>query len=166
MTDDLSLDTSPTVEPAAAAPPGRSRLAVVMLVAAGLLLVGGAVFAVLAFQAQSTASNERDVAAAAVHRRTQLAADRRVVTREAKRVEKFTALGHAMDDLATAQDHFVEVVNHGADLYNQGDDAGATAVYRTDAVQALDNLEAKHAAAVQALHDAVDSITQLEEAVR
>jgi hypothetical protein len=166
--------TEPTVESAAAAPPGRSRLAIVVLVVAGVLLVGSVVLAGLGFQARSQASDEREGAATALEHREALVAERRDVASDSAEVvrltddtpDKYLALSDAMDQLADAQNHFVDVVNHAAELYNQGDEAGAVAVFTTDAAQALDDLVSKQAAAVQALHDAQDAITQLQEAVR
>ena len=163
-------ETTGTTEPRA----HRSRVGIAMLVAAGLLLAGAGVVGVTGFQAKSEASDERSATATATHRRRVLATREQAAAREADDVtrrtealpEKFTSLGGSVGDLADAQNHFVDVANHAADLYNQGDAAGAAAAYRTDGVSAVDAMAKQHDAAMQSLHDAQDALAHLQEVAR
>ena len=89
-------------ESAAVTPPGRSRLAVAMLVVSGLLLIGAVVFGVLGLSAQSEASDERDQAAAAVAHRHDLADQKKSVEAESDALlEQLVALPDRLQDTPT-----------------------------------------------------------------
>jgi hypothetical protein len=169
MDEDLTVETVTETEPRR-----RGRAGIVTVVIAGLLLVGAATFAVIGFQASSEASDQRDAAATATHERHELTGRAHAVEHQYTHVKqvveampgRFTTLGRTVGDLADAQNHFVDVTNHGADLYNQNDVAGALSVYRGDAVAALDDMTAKHDAATRALKDAQAALQQLQEVAK
>jgi hypothetical protein len=171
----MTMDDDPTVETGTETEPRRrGRTGIVMVVIAGLLLVGAAVFAVTGFQASSEASDQRDAAATATHERREVTRRAHAVAHQYTKVkqvvealpERVTTLERTIGELADAQNHFVDVTNHGVELYNQEDLAGALNVYRGDAVTALGDMTTKQDAATRALQDAQAALQQLQEVAR
>lgn len=166
-----AVDTSPTDEPAAAPPPGRSRLAVAMFVAAGLLLVVAIAFGVMGLQAQSKATDERDQAATANrHRQTSatqehsLADDRKQLEDELRALpDKYAAIETSYTALYDAHDHYIDISNRAADIYNSGDTAGTVALLQGEGTAALNDMNAKRDAAKQAVQAAEDAVKKIEE---
>src|SRR5262245_54125480 len=144
-----------------------------MLVLAGLMLVAAAVVGVVGWQAHSTASDDRDAATRAVRTRHALLERQRRVEQATHSLDmlmdaapaKLGALGTALDDTAHAENEFVDRVNHGADLHNQGDIAGSTSVYQGDAATALAAFSQQNDKLQQALQDARTALTQLQGAL-
>jgi len=165
--------TEPTVESAAAAPPGRSRLAVAMLVVAGLLVIGAGVFGVLGYQAKSDAADARDRTAAAVAHRRSLARQQDQIETEHRDLEaqlralpdKYDAVGTNVDGLVDAHNHYIDIANRSVALYNQGDTAGAIGLLRGDGATALADLMAKKTTAQQTVQAAEDALHQIQEAL-
>ena len=169
--DTPPVPTSPTDGSAAAAPPGRSRLAVAMLVVAGLLLIAAVVFGVLGFQAQSKASDERDQAAVAARHRHALAVSERGYDDDRDQLEEdvfalpkeYEAVGTSLGDMVDAHNHYIDVATNAAELYNSGDTGGAVAVLQGDGTTAIDDLNAKRTATQQAVQHAEDALRELQE---
>ncbi len=171
VTVDATTDPDPTDEPAAVGPPGRSRLAVVMWAAAGLLVVVAIVFGVLGFQAQSAATDERDQAAAATRLRRASAVREREFDDEREQLDddvralpdKYDAVGGSYVDLIDAHNHYIDIANHAADLYNGGDAAGAIGLFQHDGAAAINDVNAKRTATQQAVQAAEDALHHLQE---
>jgi hypothetical protein len=189
MDDDLTVDDTssgefgPTVDtgvavapsatdgPAAVTPPGRSRLAVAVLVAAAFVFVGAAVFGVLGFQAKSDASDQRDRAAAAtVARRTSLAREHRLDT-DRQRLEddmtalpaKYDAIDTSIGQLVDAHNAYIDVEDKSTNLYNSGDTAGAVSTLQSEGPSLIAALDAKQTASQQAVQAAEDALHQVQE---
>jgi hypothetical protein len=166
-----AVDASPADEPVAVVPPGRSRLAVVMVIGAGLLLVAAVVFGVLGFRAQSEASAQRDQAKTAVAHRRVLSASAHRVDNDRAELEsqmdalpgKYDAIGSAENDLVDSRDKYIDIANQAVELFNNGDVAGSVAVLQGNGAAALDDLNAKKTAAQQAVQNAEDALHQVEE---
>ena len=77
--------------------------------------------------------------------------------------QAFDALGVALDVNAVAHDHFVDVVNHGVDLYNAGDEDGARVLYQGEATAALADVAQRTAEVQQAWKDVQAALGALEE---
>jgi uncharacterized protein HemX len=165
------VDASPTDEPAAVTPPGRSRLAVAMVVAAALLLMGAVVFGVLGLQAQSEASDQRDQAVAAMHRRHELADQQDQLDGERSDLQdqmltlpdKYFEIQDQYTALFDAHDHYVDVLGDAIDRHNSGDIDGATAVLSGDGAATIADLSAKKTATQQAVQTAQDALHKIEE---
>jgi hypothetical protein len=150
-------------------PRGRARA--VMLAVTGLMIAATFVLGAVGSQARSKASEDRAHERAATHSRRTLEHQRLVADRDGAEVEsalrampeKFGALGVAMDDNAAAQEHFSDVVNHGADLYNAGDLDGAKALYQGEATAALADVAHRTAEVQQAWQDVQAALGALEE---
>jgi hypothetical protein len=168
-----SVDASPTDEPAATTPPGRSRLAVAMFVGAGLLVIAAVVFGVLGLQAQSATSDERHKTAAATSQRHELAdqqhelqGERADLRKEALALpDKYDAVYSSFSGLADSHNHFIDELNHAVELYNSGDFAGGAAVIQGDAATAANDVAAKKAQTQQAVQAAEDALHHLQEAL-
>jgi len=169
--DTPPVPTSPTDGSAAAAPPGRSRLAVAMFAVAALLLIAAVVFTVLGMQAQSDASDQRDRAALATKHRHDLADQQQALDAERSDLEdkvtalpdRYDAVGNAFAGLGDAHDHYVDLLTQSVDLYNAGDTPGSVAVLTNDGAGAIEDLKAKKAATQQAVQDAEDALHRIEE---
>ncbi len=166
-----SVDASPADGPAAVEPPGRSRLAVVMLVVAGLLLIAAVVFGVLGFQAQSEASDQRDQAAAAIHHRRELADQQQTIEDERDALkdrvlslpDKYYGIDDQFAALIDVHNHYVDVLNDAIDRHNSGDISGATAVLSGDGASAIADMTAKKTATQQAVQAAQDALHEVQE---
>jgi hypothetical protein len=77
--------------------------------------------------------------------------------------DKLDAIGTEMEEAATAQNHFIEVANRAAELHNEGNEAGATALFQTDAAGALADVERESAEAQRAVEAARSALQALEE---
>ena len=158
-------------QPAAVSPPGRSRLAVAMLVVSGLLLIGAVVFGVLGFSAQSEASDQRDKAAVAVTRRHDSAGEQQSVEAESDALleqllalpDKYDAIGAAERDVVDAHNRYTDISNRSVELYNNGDTAGSVTVLQNEGVGALSDLDAKKTAAEAAVKTAEDALREIKE---
>ncbi len=170
-TSTTSSTTSSAVEPVAVAPPGRSRLAVAMVVIAGLLLIGAVVFGVLGMQAQSQASDQRDRAVAAskarhasAHQQQSLEADRDDLEQQVRALpDKYGAIGTAYTNLGDSYSRYLDLMNRSVDLYNVGDTPGSVAVLTGDGTTALSELTTKQTEAQQAVQAAEDTLHQIQE---
>jgi hypothetical protein len=148
---------------------GRARA--VMLVATGMLIAVAFVLGAVGSQARSKSSDERARARVATERRRALDHRGLVADRDLAETEramsavpqKFDALGTAMSANEVAEDHFTDVVNHGADLYNGGDLDGATALYQGEATAALADVAQRTAEVQQAWKDVQAALGALEE---
>ena len=164
-------DTDPTDGPAAASPPGRSRLAVAMFAVAGLLVIAAVVFGVLGMQAQSEASDQRDQAAAATKHRHDLADQQQALDAQRKDLEdkvaalpgRYDNVGSAFAALGDAHNHYVDLLTQSVDLYNAGDTPGSVGVLTNDGASAIADLKTKKAATQQAVQDAEDALHRIEE---
>src|SRR5690242_19238567 len=171
MDDDLTVASTPSVDDngvvgpaptdgsAAGPPPGRSRLAVAMFVAAGVLVVIAIAFGVMGVQAQSKAADEHDRAASAArHRRASAVAqhafddDRNQLERDLRALPaKYDAIETSFSALYDAHDRYIAISNRAAEIYNSGDPAGTVAVLQGEGTAALDDLNAKRDAAKRAM---------------
>jgi hypothetical protein len=159
--------------PAAATPPGRSRLAVAMLAVSALLVIVAVGFGVLGAQAQSEAADAHDQATAATERRHELAskeqsldATRTTLEEEMMALpDKYEDVGASFDGLATAHGHFIDLLNDAIDHYNAGDDAGAVAIIQGEASTAVTDVTTKKTQVQQTVQSAEDALHQLEEAL-
>ena len=149
----------------------RSRLGIAMLVVAGLLIVGAAVFAVVGFQAQSKASDERDRTTAAVARRHTLASQEQGFDADLRDLEQkllglpdtYDAAASAFDGLADSHDAYVDLLLQSAELYNDGDTPGSVALLQGDGAAALADLMAKKTETQQTVQTAEDALHQILE---
>ena len=166
-----AVDASPADEPAAAAPPTRSRLAVAMLVGCGLLLIAAMVLGVLGFVAQSDASGQRhQTATATAGRRLQAALERsldasrsHLDAQMAALPDKYVAISTAESDLVDAHNNYIDIANRAVTLYDGGDTAGAAALLQGDGVTALADVNAKRTAEQQAMQAAEDALNKVQE---
>ncbi len=168
-------DTTDAIPTSSSPPPprSRSRLGIAMLVVAGLLLVGAVVFAVVGFQAQSKASDERDRTTAAVARRHTLSrqeqsfdADRRELEQQLVALpDKYDAIGTSFDSLAASHNAYIDILSRSVDLYNDGDTPGSVAVLQGEGATALSDLMTKKTEAQQAVQTAEEALHQIQEAL-
>jgi hypothetical protein len=149
----------------------RGRARAVMVVATGFLIAAAFALGAVGSQARSKESDERAHARVATQSRRALEHRRRVADRDRAETEramsampeKFEALGAAMGANEVAEDHFTDVVNRGADLYNSGDLGGAAALYQGEASAALADVAQRTAAVQQAWQDVQAALGALEE---
>jgi hypothetical protein len=149
----------------------RGRARAVVLVATGFLIAAAFVLGAVGSQARSKGSDERAHARVATESGRALDHRRRVADRDRAETEramsampeKFDALGAAMAANEVAEDHFTDVVNHGADLYNRGDLDGAGALYQGEASAALTDVAQRTAEVQQAWQDVQAALGALEE---
>ncbi|HEY3672006.1 MAG TPA: hypothetical protein VGN51_13800 [Acidimicrobiia bacterium] len=173
---DTTLTTGSTelglaVESAAVGPPGRSRLAVAILVVAGLLLLGAIPLVVAAMGQRSEASDAHDAAATAHAARPPLQQRQEQLERERADLQAHVdalpdligKVGTAGGELADAQASFTDMANHAADVHNAGDEAGATGIFRADGQGALDTLVQKNDAAKQSIQTVRDAVQTLKD---
>lgn len=145
-----SVEASPTDEQAAESPPGRSRLAVAIWVVAALLVVGAVVFGALGLQAQSEASDRRDEAAVATHRRVRLADQQDQLDGERSDLrdqmltlpDKYFEIEDQYVALFDVHDHYIAVLGDAIDRHNSGDIDGATGVLSGDGATTIADLTA------------------------
>ena len=172
----VPVDTSPPAdgssdESAAVAPPGRSRLAVAMLVVSGLLLAGAVLFGVLGMQAQSEATDERDAAAVAISHRNDAAEQEQSIDAERTQLEdklvalpdKYDAVATAENELVDAHNRYIDIANRSVDLYNNGDTGGSVAVLQNEGAGALGELNTKKDAEATVLQAAEDALHEIQE---
>jgi hypothetical protein len=137
------------------------------------MVVAALALVVVGVQARSAASHDRAgtktarAALPAVGARDRAAHDA---------VNELTAASQAMEDkllgasqafgkAAAAEQAVVDAVNRGVRLRNQGDQAGATALFRTDAAAALTDFEQKSAIANEAVRAAQAAYDRLHKDV-
>ena len=148
---------------------GHARVIVVLLT--GLVITVAFVLGAVGSQARAKASDERADARVATHSRRALEHRRLVADRDRAETEramsavpqKFETLGAAMAANEVAEDHFTDVVNHGADLYNRGDVDGARALYQGEATAAIADVAQRTAEVQQAWQDVQAALGALEE---
>ena len=165
------VEASPTDEQAADSPPGRSRLAVAMVVVAALLLIGAVVFGVLGLQAQSEASDRRDEAAVATHRRLHLADQQDQLEGERSDLrdqmlslpDKYFEIDNQYVALFDVHDHYMAVLGDAIDRHNSGDIDGATGVLSGDGAATIADLTAKRTSTQQAVQTAQDALHKIQE---
>ena len=66
-------------------------------------------------------------------------------------------------DLIDAHNHYIDIANHAADLYNGGDAAGAIGLFQNDGAAAINDVNAKRTATQQAVQAAEDALHHLQE---
>jgi hypothetical protein len=166
-----TIDTAPApaVPPP---PPARSRAGAVMIAVAAVFVVVAIVLVIVGVNAQSDASHDDDRTAALTAARDASAKVQRPIDQHKEHLRKlsnavmakWSALGAALNDMVMAQNHFIDVVNHAADLYNGGDHAGAAAAVRTDGAPALTAMVQKNTAVQGAYQAARTALQQLQDA--
>ena len=66
-------------------------------------------------------------------------------------------------DLIDAHNHYIDIANHAADLYNGGDSAGAIGLFQSDGAAAINDVNTKRTATQQAVQAAEDALHHLQE---
>jgi len=152
----------------------RLRVGNIVLTTLTVVVIAGAIAAVvLGMQSSSSASDARD-RTAALHRDRRAAETRQhdaehtmsMMNAAAAKVPlAFTALAQSLDTVVSSQHNVVEVHNRGAAVYNAGDERGLIAVYTGDGAAAIVEFDAKAATAKTALDNAAVAAHDLEEAL-
>lgn len=148
---------------------GRARA--VVLVVTGVMIAAAFVLGAVGSQARSTTSDEQAHARVATKSRQTLEHRHRAADRDRAEVERavsampqqFEALAAALNANAVTHDHFIDVVNRGADRYNAGDEDGARALYQGEAAAALADVAQRTAAVQRAWDDVQAALGALEE---
>ncbi len=149
----------------------RNPWNVVMVIVCAVLVLGAATLAVVSRTVFSDASHIRGQAVVLDRHTDQVRAQgrradalRTKITSETAAIDStMTDLGTAMDAAVDAENHFTDITNQAADLYNQGQIAASVALLKSQGDPALADLAQKSAAADKAITAAQAAAQNLKE---
>ena len=168
----MTTTIAPAEPEASPPPPARRGIGALMFALAAVFVVVAVVLLVVGLNARSDASHDDDRTAALStataasaekqhtidHRREQIRALANTVTARA------TAVNTAFNDMVTAQNAFIDVVNRAAALDSSGNRAGVAGEFRGDGASALATMVERNASVQKAVAAIGAALDRLEAA--